>query len=224
MTKLLTLILAFIAVSLVSSCEFQRMLMDEEDKLPRMEVFTYVGLASKSPLSQPVAHYCLFDAKGVTCDSPMDLLRFDMYVESYDINQAFTIDVILPTDDVEYMQHFDPKYRPTVVKWPQNATALPIAWETVGRIPTSDNGRGPGGYFTVAVATWCPKAGQMGWAEKYEVKHWWEGSFFNWDTDDPHFIQPEITIILTDEAGRKAVKKLPLWVNIGNCQTCAPAV
>jgi len=207
----------FIILGLIGGCTNASDFMMDKDKQPRLEVFTYSK--SGSVLSSPVMDYCLFtlDDEGnlVICDKPKDFFRFDIYVESYDVNQRFDVGVIFPTDDILYDDHYDPGYYPTVVKWPQAAQVFPIAWETVPRSYTSDGGRGPGGYFTLTVAFWAPMGGQMGWAENYQ-----EDGFFIWDFDNPRFVQPEIVFVVTDSHGRTATTKVKLWVNI--VEICVP--
>jgi hypothetical protein len=210
-----------IAVVLSGGCTNAADFMQDEDKQPRLEVFAYSS--GGGLLSSPVTGYCLYtlvDGELMICDVPTGLIRFDIYVESYDVNQRFDVDVIFPHDDIEYLSHYDPGLYPTVVKWPQAANTLPIAWETVPKTYISDGGRGPGGYFTLTVAFWAPMGGQMGWAPKHENVPFPEGSFFIWDGDDPDFVQPEITFVVTDDHGRKAVRKVKPWVNI--YELCIP--
>jgi hypothetical protein len=220
-TPYLTALLLLIGLNLLSGCDTQDLFMDEEDKQPRMEVLAYAvaagGCAGGSMVAPPVCTYCIYDEKGNICDGPKTVLRFELYVESYDVNQAFDVEVIFPDDDIEYMQHYDPEIRPSVIKWPQGNYRLPIAWETIEKAYTSDNGRGPGGYFTVPVAVWGPMGGQyFGWAPTYD-----DYSFFNWDPDNPNFVLPEVTFILTDAGGRKVIRKVWCWVNVMPiCDTC----
>lgn len=213
----LILLFGLAIIILISGCDTQDIFMDEDDRLPRMEVFSTYGGTRIIPA---VLNYCIFYKVGediLVCDMPSGVLIFQVYVESYDINQPFDIEVIFPTDDIELLQHFDPIYRPTVAKWPQEAELIPIPWMTVPKNFTSDGGRGPGGFFVVDVAIWAPLGGQtFGWAPKYL-----DYSFFNRDPDDPNYVEPEITFILTDAGGRKVYRKLPLFVNIIEiCTSC----
>jgi hypothetical protein len=213
----LMLLFSLAIIILISGCDTQDIFMSEEDRLPRMEAYATYGGTRIVPA---VVNYCVYYIVGqeiLPCDQSSGVLVFQMYIESYDLNQKFDIEVIFPTDDIEYYQHFDPADRPTVAKWPQQADKIPIAWETVGKTYTSDGGRGPGGYFTVNVAVWAPLGGQyFVWAPKYD-----DYSFFNRDPDDPDYVEPEITFILTDGGGRKVMRKLPLFINIIEiCTAC----
>jgi hypothetical protein len=206
----LILLFSLAIILLLSGCDTQDIFMSEEDRLPRMEVYTTYGGTRIVPA---VMEYCIYFKSGeviLPCDLPTGVMVFQMYVESYDVNQPFDIEVIFPTDDIEYQQHFDPEDRPTVAKWPQEAEKIPIAWETIPKTYTSDGGRGPGGHFVVDVAIWAPYGGQtFVWAPKYN-----DYSFFLRDPDDPNYVEPEITFILTDAGGRKVVRKKSLFVNI----------
>ena len=70
---------------------------------------------------------------------PVTITRFDLSIETYDINQEFKFYVEFPQTSFSASE--------TKVDLPlQNAT----------KIPLSDNGRGPGGILIVPVAFWGP--------------------------------------------------------------------
>jgi hypothetical protein len=139
---------------LLNGCETADF-MDAKDKQPRVTLIHY----ATSPASLGGGSPSFYQEYGFRKETwtdpvtqeemeqyiplyPVTVSRFDVIVGSYHINQGFEATIMWPSAPF-------PDYRITAEG----------ALDNAARIPTSDHGRGPGGYLTTTVAWWAPKEG-----------------------------------------------------------------
>ena len=146
-------------------------LMSETDKQPKVSCTAY-AVSPASPAtggvvspSQDYGMRQLVAKDGVTelarqALNPVTITRFELSIETYNINQGFTFYVEFP---------------PPPSGFPVTAFTIVLPMENAVKIPESDNGRGPGGLVIVPVAIWGPgnappNAVGMSPAGEYEFK------------------------------------------------------
>lgn len=72
--------------------------------------------------------------------APISVNRFEVTIESYNVNQEFSVSVGFPS-----------------VNFPAYAISMGDAFDTAAPVYTSSYGRGPGGNITATVAVWAPR-------------------------------------------------------------------
>ena len=103
---------------------------------------------------------------------PITVNRFDLTIESYNINQEFDVLVVFPS-----------------VPFDSYDVIYPGGFKGAAPIYTSSHGRGPGGFKSSPVALWAPRIGE------------WPGKWPYYTEDFPE-ADYSLSLIVTDSHGR----------------------
>jgi hypothetical protein len=77
---------------------------------------------------------------------PLNEIRFDLHIRTYDINQEFKV-----AADIPYATNMS-----TGLPFPTYRDLVDNPMEGAAKNPISDNGRGPGGVVVIPAAVWTP--------------------------------------------------------------------
>ena len=130
--------------------------MDPKDKQPHIVLINYMTAPTELGGGTP-SYYQEYGFRKETWTDPITLeemerdvpvapisvSRFEVTIESYHINQEFSISIGFPSANF-------PVYAVTMIDPFKSATPA----------YTSNYGRGPGGYLTATVAMWTPREGE----------------------------------------------------------------